>query len=245
MKKIIVFCVLLVVTNSVFSQGWLDVGLKGGYGLDFLINKNISDDESHEQKFSFGNVFGGKIGWNFNDDHAVNVDIMYSTFGIDYEYFTTSPIDSSKSFYTKKFNYSSLDFLFLYRNVKNTSYVELGPQFSLLKKASFTSDEFSISNETAKSNLVDSYFSAVLGVGGFIAGGENFRLTLGLRAIYTLNDIISDIGISNNYPSGNNYDSYVKSNPISFMAILELEFDVAFLATSNCKKSKTSLLFFK
>lgn len=229
-----------------FSQGsWLDIGVKGGYGMDFLINKNIADDDTHEPQFSFGYTYGGKVGWNFNEEHAVNIDVMSSKFGISYEYLSIDPVDSSRTAYEKNFNYTALDFMLLYRHVKNAGYLEVGPQFSLIKSAAYTSGEGDMSGAEAKNNLISSYYSAVLGAGGFLGGSENFRITLGFRATYAFDDIISQQGKTNYFPSGNNYDTYVKSNPLSIMVILELEFDVGFLATSNCKKSKTSFLLFR
>ncbi len=246
MRKSLLISLLSLFSYSTYSQGsWLDVGLKGGYGIDFLINKNIADDDTHEPQFSFGNMFGGKIGWNFNDEHAINFDIVYSKFGIAYEYLSVNTVDSTSTAYNKNFSFNSLDFLLLYRHVKNASYFEIGPQFSRMKKAVMTDEQFGTTNDDISTNLVPSYYSLVVGAGGFLAGSENMRITLGFRVMYTFDDILSKQGKTNYFPSGVNYDVYNKSNPISVMAVLELEFDVGFLATSNCKKNRTSLVLFK
>ena len=84
MKKLIIISILFIFSNSLFSQSWLEVGLKGGYGLDFLINKNISNDKTHTAKFAFGYTYGGKLGWNFNEEHAVTLDVLYSGFSQNY-----------------------------------------------------------------------------------------------------------------------------------------------------------------
>ncbi len=247
MKKITFASLLFIFSNSLYSQSWLEVGLKGGYGLDFLVNKNVSNDPTHTSKFSFGYTYGGKLGWNFNADHAITLDVLYTGFGKTYDYYTTNPADSTKKdFYKKQFAFNALDFLLMYRHVKNASYFEIGPQFSTIKKAKASDSQTgSKINGDVSDNLVKTYYSAVIGAGGMLAGTENFRVILGFRVIYTFNDIISPTGQQNNFPSGNKYDTYQKSNPLSAMMVLECNYDLGHLAKSNCKKKKTRFLFFK
>ena len=247
MKKItIITSFLFIISQSVYTQSWLEVGLKGGYGLDFLVNKNISNDKTHTVKFSYGYMYGGKLGWNFSESHAVTIDILYSGFSQSYEYYTTNLVDSTKNFYKKSFNFNSLDFLLMYRHVKNASYFEIGPQFSTVKKGSATDNapgsKFvgDISN-----NLAKTYYAAAIGAGGMLVGTENFRVILGMRVLYALDDIIGPTGQTNNFPTNNKYGTYQKSNPLSAMMVLEMNYDLGFLAQSNCKKKKTSFLFFK
>ncbi len=247
MKKItIIASLLFIFSHSLYSQSWLEVGLKGGYGLDFMVNKNVSNDKTHTVKFSYGYVYGGKLGWNFNEAHAITLDVLYSGFSQSYDYYRVNP-DSSKSFYKKSFAYNALDFLLMYRHVKNASYFEIGPQFSTVKKAVGT-DNFpgaTTSSGDISGNLVKTYYSAVIGAGGMLAGTENFRVILGFRVMYALDDIVSPQGQNNYFPTGNKYGSYQKSNPLSAMMVMELNYDLGFLAKSNCKKKKTSFLFFK
>ena len=245
MKKITIVGFLIIISHSLYSQSWLEVGLKGGYGLDFMINKNLSNDITHTMKFSYGYTYGGKLGWNFNEAHAVTLDVLYTGFSQSYEYYKLNP-DSTKSFYKKSFAFNSLDFLLMYRHTKNASYFEIGPQFSTIKKANGTdSNPGSKFVGDVSSNLSKTYYSAVIGAGGLLAGTENFRVILGIRVLYALDDIISQQGQNNNFPSGNKYGSYQKSNPLSAMMVLEMNYDLGFLAKTNCKKKKTSFLFFK
>lgn len=243
-KKLL--CILIIgISHFSFAQSWVDIGLKGGYGLDFVINKNITEDETHTPKFSFGYMYGGKIGWNFNEDHAITIDVLYSGFGSTYEYFVNNA-DSSKSFYNKDYLMNSLDFLLMYRHVKNSSYVEIGPQYSLVQKGvGKDSNPASTMNGDIKNNFVSTYFSGVIGAGALLGGTENFRVTLGFRVLYTFNDIISKVGKSADFPTGNLYSTYQKSNPLSAMLVMELNYDLGFMASSNCKKRKTSFLLFK
>jgi hypothetical protein len=247
MKKITLSSLLFIFSNTIYAQSWLEVGLKGGGGLDFLINKNISSDVTHTSKFAFGYTCGGKLGWNFNDQHAITLDVLYTGFGKNYEYYTPNPIDSTKkNFYTKSFNFNALDFLLMYRHVKNASYFEIGPMVSSVKKASATDDQSgSKFNGDISDQLVQKYYSAVIGAGGMLAGTENFRVILGFRVMYTFSDIVSADGQKYNFPSGNKYSTYNPSNPISAMMVMELNYDLGFMAKSNCKKKKRSFLLFK
>lgn len=245
MKKItLVASLLFVFSNAIYSQSWLEIGLKGGYGLDFLINKNISSDVTHTSKFSFGYTYGGKLGWNFNEEHAITVDVLYSGFNKSYEYYMLNP-DSTKTFSNKSFAYNSLDFLLMYRRVKNASYFEIGPQFSTVKKAVGSDDFTNSKNIDISDNLVKTYFSGAIGAGALLAGTENFRITLGFRVMYAFDDLISPNGQQKNFPTGNAYATYKKSNPLSTMMVMEFNYDLGFLASTNCKKKKVSFLFFK
>ncbi len=245
MKKITTITSLLFIfSHSVYSQSWLEVGLKGGYGLDFLINKNISNDKTHTVKFSYGYTYGGKLGWNFNQSHAITLDVLYSGFSQNYQYYIVNR-DSTKSIYNKSIVFNALDFLLMYRHTKNASYFEIGPQISTIKKASITDSNPNNTNGDISGNLAKTYYSAVIGAGGMLAGTENFRIILGFRVMYALTDIISPQGQSNNFPTGNAYSTYQKSNPLSAMMVMEFNYDLGFLASSNCKKKKTSFLFFK
>lgn len=245
MKKItLIASLLFIFSHSLYSQSWLEIGLKGGYGLDFLINKNVSSDVTHTSKFSFGYMYGGKLGWNFNEEHAVTFDVLYSGFGKSYEYYMLNP-DSSKTFSNKSFSFNSLDFLLMYRHIKNASYFEIGPQFSTVKKAVGSDDLSNTKNVDISDNLVKTYYSGVIGAGALLAGTENFRVTLGFRVIYAFDDIVSAYGQNNYFPSGNKYDTYKKTNPLSAMMVIEFNYDLGFLASTNCKKKKVSFLFFR
>ncbi len=245
MKKITFASILFIFSHSLYAQGWLDIGLKGGYGLDFLLNKNISNDKTHTMKLSYGYTYGGKLGWNFNDEHAVTLDVLYSGFSQTYDYYKVNPTpDSSKSFYNKSFKFNSLDFLFMYRHVKNASYFEIGPQFSTIKKAAITDNRPLSTNGDISDNLVKTYYSAVIGAGGMLAGTENFRVMIGFRLMYVLGDIISPQGQLTNFPSNYNYSTYQKSNPLSAMMVLELNYDLGYFASTKCRSNKKTFLLF-
>ena len=90
----------------------------------------------------------------------------------------------------------------------------------------------------------------MLGFGSFIFGGDNAYLVFGLRFHYGFQDLLSKEGgrgskeyyLINNkemdvYESDFQFNNYQPTNPISGLAYLEFNYDLAYLVTSSCKRS--------
>jgi hypothetical protein len=244
MKKITLIFSILICSHIIYSQTFFDLGLKGGYGADFLANQNLYDDHNFSPKLSWGHMFGGKIGVDFNESHALMVDVSSSVFNQSYNY-SLKNADSTNSSYSRKFSYTALSIALLYKKTSNATYLEVGPQYTMVKKATGSDDFAKTSNVDISDNLVKSYYSLVLGFGGYIFGTDNLGISLGFRATYSLNDLISSVGQQNNFPSINKYTSYKTSNPLTAMMIIGLDYDLGYFATSKCKKRKTRFLLFK
>jgi hypothetical protein len=243
MKKITAVLSLFLLSQAIHAQGWFEVGAKGGYGVNFLVNKNFYSDHYFSPKLSFGYMYGGKIGINFNDSHAITIDVTSSVFEQKYNYSLLNA-DSTRTIYARSMGFSTLDFILLYRKASDGGYIEIGPQYSMLSKAKWSDGANKLQNTDVSGNLVKSYYAAVFGFGGYLAGTENFRVTIGFRATYALNDIISSTGKLNNFPSLTKYDTYKPSNPLTGQLILELNYDVGYFARSKCKKRKLRFLLF-
>ncbi len=239
MRKAAIAFSIFIFSQTLYSQTWFDVGLKGGYGPDFLVNNNFYNDHNFSPKFSFGYLFGGKVGINFNETHALTIDVTSSSFNQSFNY-----LDSSKTEYSRSIGFNALNFVLLYRKTTNASYFEIGPQYSMITKTRFSDSYTQTQNTDVSENLVKSYYSAVMGFGGYLAGTQNFRVTLGLRFSYALNDIISSTGKQMDFPSITKYNSYKTSNPFTAMLLIEMDFDLGYFATSKCKKKKTRFLLF-
>ncbi len=180
MKKFTIAAGIFLCSLSVFSQVWVDAGLKGGYGLDLIANKNFFDDHHFSPKLSTGYMFGGKVGFNFNSNHAVTLDITSSAINQKYTYSLVNP-DSSLSNYNRSIGFNSINFLLMYRKSKNGTYFEIGPQYSMITKTRFSDNFASSANTDISADLVKSYYSAVIGFGGYITGTDNFGIVLGCR----------------------------------------------------------------
>ena len=104
-------------------------------------------------------------------------------------------------------------------------------------------------------SFANTNFGAVVGIGSFMMGSNNLYLVFGLRAHYGFQDMLSDKGGkgSNFYfpiedvkaitgVENIKFESYKKTSPISLLAYLEVNYDLAYLVRSNCKR--TALKFF-
>jgi len=133
-------------------------------------------------------------------------------------------------------------------------FFEIGPQISFIRK--FEEDiegkTNNIENKFEKTN-----FGAVIGIGSFMLGSDNLYLVFGIRAHYGFQDLLSkeggkggDIyfpvedGELNEGEGTENFrfDSYKRTSPVSLIAYLEVNYDLAYLVRSNCKR--TALRFF-
>lgn len=244
MKKITLVLSFFICSQLMFAQGWLEAGLKGGYGVSFLINKNFYNDHNFSPKLSFGYMYGGKIGINFNETHAVTIDVTSSMLEQKYNYSTLNS-DSTRTIYSGSVSFNTLDFLLMYRKASDGGYIEIGPQYSLISGVK-VNDGGASGTPAAdpESNMIKSYYAAVFGFGGYLVGTENFRITIGFRAAYGLNDIISSTGKQNNFPVGFAYSGYKPTNPLTGMMVLEMNFDIGYFARSKCKKRKLRFLLF-
>ena len=50
------------ISLNTYSQGWIDGGIKAGFGVTQLVNKNVWDNSEVVNKLSFGNSFGTMFG---------------------------------------------------------------------------------------------------------------------------------------------------------------------------------------
>jgi hypothetical protein len=240
MKKITIAFSIFIFSQSLFSQSWLDVGARGAYGVGFLVNKNFYNDRNFAPKLSYGYMYGGKIGINFNEEHAVTIDVTSSAFDQSFTY----SLDSNKTNYVRSIGFNATNFLLMYRRTVNSSYFEIGPQFSMISKTRGSDNLTQTKNIDISENLVKSYVSATIGFGGYIMGTENFGVTLGCRISYSLNDIISVTGQQSDFPSIRKYEVYKSSNPLTAMMMLGFDYDVGYFTKTRCKKKKTRFMLF-
>ena len=237
------------ISLNTYSQGWIDGGIKTGFGITQLVNKNVWDNSEVVNKLSFGNSFGGKLGLNFNLNYQITVDFIYTLANQEFEF---QPNNLNNKAHSKNISYNSFDIPLLFRhNSKNGSFLEIGPQISFVKKVE---QEFKGTSKDIKESFEKTNFGAVLGIGSFVLGSNNLYLVFGLRAHYGFQDILSKKGgkgsevyfpIENELDTVNEefkFDSYKKTSPISLLAYLEINYDLAYLVRSNCKR--TALKFF-
>ena len=220
---------------SSFVQQWADIGIKAGYGYNILLNFDIMNDDNFSYEHSWGNSWGGKLGWNFNYNNEVVVEVMSTQFNQKFTY----SIDGVPG--SKKFKMRTLDIPLIWRNNKDKigSYSEIGPQISIVRRASDNGND-------VVDQYKHTYFSIVAGIGNYVAGTDNTGLAMGIRLIYALQDIVSDEGAANGYPTapyGNAESSKKASNPLSVLFMIELNHDFGYLISSGCQQRKKLILF--
>jgi hypothetical protein len=243
MRKLFLLLTFFTVSSISFAQSWMDLGLKGSWGPNWLFNKNIMDDQEFNNQLSFGYNFGGKLGWNFNDFHEITFDILGGTFKQEFKFNILDTATNASPLYTKTFQYSTLDLALLYRHNQDGRYMEVGPMYSIIKKASGTNEYDENIDGVIKDNFVPNYFSFVFGFGGYFIGTENFGITFGARFAYSLGDLISETGQINHYPANEPYDTYAPSHAFSAMLVMEANLDFAYMAKAKCKNKRKLILF--
>ncbi len=240
MRKVFAAILIMISTQGI-SQRWVDLGIKGGWGANFLINSNILDDNTFNHRLSGGYTVGGKIGYNLSDMHEITFDVMYTGFKQNFRYSVTDTVFGSPE-YDKTFSYNALDFLLMYRMNNEGRYFEIGPKYSLLSKGSDFDAQSGRTTDVSEL-MAESSFGMALGFGNYFFGTDNFGITFGARITYDFGDIISPNAQSPHYPSNHTYDSYSPSSPLSLLLVCEFNFDFGYIAKANCGQ-RTKLIVF-
>lgn len=260
MRFLLPFTFIFFVSLNAFSQGWVDCGIKGGFGGSALVNSNVWRNSTVEHLLSPTYTFGGKVGLNFNMNFQITLDFMHKK--LSQRYLFQPELESTfggdaRTNWNKTVKYNSFDLPLLLRHNSNSgSFFEIGPQFSFLGGAKESTDQPGVPSD----NNVKNYFSktnlgAVIGFGSFMLGTDNTYLILGFRVHYGLQDILSEDGgkdLNTYYPVNNQeletfepgfqFENYKPTNPLSAIVYLEVNYDLAYLTRSECKR--TALKFF-
>lgn len=243
-KNVLVLFFAVLVKLSIAQGGWLEIGAKGGYGFNFLVNKNFYSDHNFSPKLSFGYMFGGKIGINFNETHSITIDVTSSEFEQKYNYSTLNADSLTRTIYERSLGFKTVDFLLMYRKSSDGGYIEIGPQYSMITKTYWTDEATPNQTIDIKNNINPYYIAGAFGFGGYLVGTDNFRITIGFRGSYAFTDLISNVGKQTNFPSINAYPNYKPTSPLTGLMVMEMNYDVGYFARSKCKKRKLRFLLF-
>lgn len=214
------------------QEFWFEAGLKGGAGMSFLYNKNIADDGNWD--YALTPMYGGgaKFSVNFGPYHGVFVEGLYNQSQQDWIYNVSTS--------TEDFDYSvkwqSIDLYLLYRGIRNRTYFEIGPMYSMLQKV----EQGGVEPYNESTDFYeDSYFGGVFGFGGYVVGQETFSVGIGLRLNYGFGDLVNDAGQKDGYPNLPNdmpYETVENTNPIFAQFLVELNFGVGRFAKTACSQ---------
>jgi len=242
MRKISSAIFLFLVVNLSFAQSWLDVGLKGGYGFGILNNSNIWDDPGYSHRLNGSGFFGGKIGFNFNDEHEITVDFIYGSFKQGFRYDVDLPIlDSTSTIvpteeHSSEITFTTMDIILMYRHNKDGRYVEIGPRMSLISNSNRTDDYYTTAFNPNYFN--SNVLGMTVGFGAYMMGTENFGITAGARLGFGFSDLISSDGQSVNMPTLKAYDTYKGTFPVTLQLVFEANLDFAYMAKAQCGRRK-------
>lgn len=203
---------------------WFNLEVKGGGGTSFLINKNISGDDTIKTGQQFNPAYGIGLGVHFTKGFAMQIEKCWSNFGQKYTYSNGLPAQNL-SITASEWG------IFLRKTSEGSSFVGLGFKTSHISNASIDS---TLQNFSSNLSFINLEF------GGPLWLTNIFDININLRLGYGLNDIVSN----KNYQPGayKKYDSYKPTSPFVAQLMIGLNWHVGYFATSNCKH-KGFLLF--
>ena len=240
---------MILLASPALSQQWVDLGIKGSWGANLLLNSNIFGDSEFNHRLSGGWHVGGKVGYNLSENHEITFDFMYGKFN---QSFTFAELDTSTGGYpegSRAIGYNMMDFILMYRFNNEGRYFEFGPRYSLIGNQTISTvspleNSPNILNpEEAQNYFSKNAYGLAMGFGNYFFGTENFGITFGARFTYDISDLVASAGQSVNFPSTNQYDTYKGSFPLTAEIICEFNFDFGYLARANCGK-RTKLIVF-
>jgi hypothetical protein len=242
--KYFMFSALLIFAVKAQGQLWFDVGLKGGGGSGFLNNKAISSDSRLSINPGYNYFFGGKIGFNYGYYVSIATDITYGKNSFS---FNQAELNGSPTTFKYSIDYNCLNIAPLFRFTKEASYVEIGPEFSMIKSPTITDEATSTAPVDATEEINSKLTNLVFGFGGYIVGNEVVALQMGLRLHYTISNLTSDTYEASKFPL-NNYtdiDAGIPTSPFILQLHLELNFSLGQIArsTSKCGRRVAFLSF--
>ncbi len=230
MKQTLFLSVLFLLSWHAKAQVWVELAGRGMYGLRGFYNQTIIDDRNHNYHLKTAPAFGGGLGINLGDFHGINIEAMWAnnTQSFDYD-------DGNNNLLTNEIEWKTLEAILLYRLYTGASYLEVGPKWVMLQDFSQSINETPLPE--AGNNYTTAYPAAILGVGGFLAGSDNFTLRIGVRLEYAFTDFVTETGKAANYPAPytlNPYESIASVNPFSASVYLELNLPIGGVAKSGC-----------
>ncbi|MEP7195315.1 MAG: hypothetical protein ABI851_02275 [Saprospiraceae bacterium] len=235
MKKILLLLAVsffIQKTNAQKIYAWWDCGLKVNYGLTGFINSKLLDDKNYSYHLNSGAGIGAKFGMYFGLNNGITVDFIYNQLKQGFDY------DLGNITNNQDITWKNYDLGLLYRHQSNGSYIEIGPQYSIVNSVKNEDSNDPVNSDVTK-YYSKNYFSAVFGTGGYIFGTDNFTLMLGLRLGYALTDFVADAGKPLNFPTpkqiaGTARDS--KTNPAFVQLVLEANLALGYYGKSSCSK---------
>lgn len=239
------FFVILLIGSSLKGfaqmqtvQPFLDLGLKVLVGPSmYSSNVFTGNTDIYEHKFnSFGFGGGAKVALDLTDNFAIAAEGLYIMNQQVYK--LVEPASGEKIIKSSAVEIP----LMLRYNDGSGGYTEGGYTYSKVLGVTETVNE---SIQDAMDLYTGARHGLVFGFGGYLFGSENIAVSGGFRFRYDLSDIISTPFESRNNPDYYALDNAItkKTNPLSFMFNLELNYDLGFVMARNPCTGRRKMLF--
>ncbi len=231
----------LFLSLTVQSQTWFDIGLKGGAGGGFLLNKTVNSDSRFDVLPQLNYFYGGKVGVNFGEKIGIDLDIDYGKYAYGFSQSKVLGQDQNKT-YAYKMMYNAISFMPTFRYTNEASYLELGFQYSILKNQTVSDG---INSGFLLDRLNKSSKQLVFGFGGHMVGNDVIALMMGLRFSYALSDLTAYEYSSTHFPFTNYSDitNHTPVNRLNTQLILELNYSLGYLVRASCGRRTAFLSF--
>jgi len=239
------------------NEQWIDIGFRISPTSSWLLNGNMMKDKNIKYVPSFGFFGGAKIGFNFSEVVAINVEGIFEKFNQRF----TSRMDSIS--WDKKTQLTYIDIPVILRFTNGWKYYEIGVNLQSLKKAKGTfSSEQTIPDINSYSGFTtptpDQFnktnTSIILGWGSALWGVGGLVISTGIRLSYGLTDNTGENYIDRDYPnpeypgyvpdlSNPTGKSYKKTNNVSAAFMFSFDYDLGYFMSSSCRRKHAFVLF--
>jgi hypothetical protein len=235
------------------DRTWFDISVKGGYGSSFLLNKNIHNDKNVRMgPFSPCFSYGARLGFFINEYTGISLEAQNFLFSPSYAIDNAGV--SQNINYKKTIKFSSFAYSLLFRIVAFKSiYAEAGPKITKLNSVNVINSIEESFNDSKMEGYTNRFTSVLLGAGIAVVRSrdDRFRLNVGVRLDYCLDDIVMDLskppvkdGVYEwNYQYRIKYNTFHKTSPLNLQVVVELNYFFAYYGRG--KKGKYKLEFFK
>ncbi len=228
MKKITFFLAFFLYVLSAQSQTWVEFSARGMYGARGFYNQNIIDDRNHNYMLSTNEAFGAGLGVNFGSQHGIQLELMWASNRQNLDF------NDGNGLVENRIKWKTREIVALYRFYAGASYIELGPKLVTVTDVHQTLNaNFPVVKQ--EDLYQTSYPAAVFGIGGLVAGSEDFSFRMGVRLEYSWADFISTKGQAEGYPANyTTYETYKPTHPYSASVFVELNIPIGGVAKAGC-----------
>jgi hypothetical protein len=241
MKKIVFVGLLFLNCANSNAQTWFDLGLKGGFGGGFLLNKTVNSDSRFDILPQMNHFYGGKVGVNFGEKIGLDLDVDYGKYTYGFSQAKIVGKDQSLTYNYKLF-FNAISFMPTFRYTNEASYLELGFQYSILKNQTV---EDGVNSGFLLDRISKNSKQLVFGFGGHMVGNDVISLMMGLRFSYAISDLTAYEYSGTNFPFTNYSDilGHTPLNRLNAQVVLELNYSLGYIVRASCGRRTAFLSF--